>query len=223
MKYPALACKQAEYLLIYGHNRAASIDSVRPQPCSKEIFGMLAFYLSLIETEEERSFFTKLYNDYRHAMFCVANKYLNDSAEAEDAVHDVFCVVADDHLKTLAERDEDGRRRFLFVCVKNRALNMLKRRAKTASLDALNEDGMEFSDEQYPLDEIVADKDMAERAKAAIKELAPEYADALYLSLQGYSSVEIAKLFQENYEAVRKRIYRAKQQLRELVLKGGAA
>ena len=184
---------------------------------------MLTFYLSMIETEDERSFFTKLYNDHRRAMFLVANKFLSDPAEAEDAVHDVFLAVADSDLEKLAERGEEGQRRFLFVCVKNRALNRLKRRSKTASLDSLTDAGFEFGDGSDPLDEIAADNELIERAKAAVKQLDPAYADALWLSLEGYSSVEIAKLFQENYETIKKRVYRAKQMLRELVLKGGAA
>lgn len=185
---------------------------------------MLMLYLSMLRTEEERSFFTRLYNDYRHAMYCFANKYLNDPAASEDIVHDVFCIIADDHLKNLAERTEDGRRRFLFVCVKNRALNYIKTRSRNASLDALTETGWDVHDSASdPIDEIIANADMVECAKAMIKTLDPIYADALWLSLEGFSTVEISILFKENHDTVRKRIYRAKQQLRELVLKEGGA
>ena len=51
---------------------------------------MLTFYLSLIETEEDKSKFENIYETYRKVMFYTANQILKDEYLAEDAVHSAF-------------------------------------------------------------------------------------------------------------------------------------
>ena len=51
-------------------------------------------YLAMIETEEERSKFEKIYIQYRRLMYSVAFRVLNNSEDAEDAVHTAFIRIA---------------------------------------------------------------------------------------------------------------------------------
>lgn len=51
---------------------------------------MLAFYLSFLETEEEKNKFIRLYEEYRNLMLNTASRKIKDPYAAEDAVHEAF-------------------------------------------------------------------------------------------------------------------------------------
>lgn len=51
---------------------------------------MLQFYLSIVETEEDRQFVEYIYTEYKQLMFSTAMSVLHNSALAEDAVHETF-------------------------------------------------------------------------------------------------------------------------------------
>ena len=184
----------------------------------------MLFYLSLIETDEERDLFTDLYNEYKRPMLYYAYTVLKDYQDAEDIVHDVFCIVAESYIKKLLRNEPESRKHFLLVCTKNRSLTLAKRKSKTISLDELSEEGYEFSSEaaeiRVPDDE--TDKEMLEKAKAAFIGLDPLYRDPLWLSFKGLTATDIAKLFNEKSDTIKKRIYRGKLLLRDAVgMKGG--
>ena len=187
---------------------------------------MLIFYLSMIETEEERSLFVDLYEKYRQSLFRYADCYLHDAQDSEDVVHDVFCLVAKDYMKNLLKKSDDKRRHFLFLCTRNRAINLVKCKSKLLSIDEMAERGLGMLDDpaQDPIDAVLADKELLEKAKAAVNTLDRRYSDVLWLHLDGYSLKDIAKIFNEKPETVKKRLYRSKLLLREAVgMKGGAA
>ncbi len=50
----------------------------------------MLFYLSLLDTEEEKSKFEQLYYQYRKLMYLCAWEVLRDEQLAEDAVHEAF-------------------------------------------------------------------------------------------------------------------------------------
>jgi DNA-directed RNA polymerase specialized sigma24 family protein len=51
---------------------------------------MLIFFLSMLETDENKNKFTLLYEKYRKLMFYVANQILKDKYLSEDAVEQTF-------------------------------------------------------------------------------------------------------------------------------------
>lgn len=182
----------------------------------------MLLFLSMLQTDDERALLTDLYLTYRGTMFRIANKYLNCAYDAEDVVHDVFKIIADDHLSAVIAYSQEDRRRFLFVCTRNRALNLVKRRAKDVSLDAMTEKGFDPPDGGAdPIDQIVSERYLTERAKEAVKQLDPIYGEALWMHLMGFTAAATAKLFGEDYELIKKRMYRAKLQLKNAVLGEG--
>lgn len=187
---------------------------------------MLAFYLSLIETEEQRELFTRLYNEHSHTMYVCAYKYLHNSADAEDIVHDVYCMIADECIKTMVKRSDAECRRFLYLCTKHRAINYGKRKAKVISMEELQENGVDISagltDESFV--DIINEKKLVEEAITALKNLDPMYGEVLWMSFEGFSVSEIARCFNEKPATIKKRLYRGKQLLRAAVgLEGGEA
>lgn len=185
---------------------------------------MLMFFLSMLETDEERDFFTELYNKYRQGLYRYAYKYLHNEYDAEDIVHDVFYIVIDKCIKDLMEKNEDGWRRFLFMCTRNRAINYVKRRAKVVSLDEMVENDVDISTDstEDPIADIITDRDLLEKAKVAINSLGQKYADVLWMHLEGYSVQDISQFFGEKHITIKQRLYRSKQLLRVAIgVKGG--
>lgn len=50
----------------------------------------MLIYLAMIELEEDRHKFEKLYITYKQTMFYVANRILRDKYLSEDVVHQAF-------------------------------------------------------------------------------------------------------------------------------------
>ena len=180
---------------------------------------MLSFYLSIISTDEQRDLFAELYGRYRQPLFRYARSFISDEAEAEDVVHDVFCVMADGYMDTMAVKSELRRKRFMFICTRNRALNRLRQISKVVSIEVMKEssaDRLTDNDDESILD-LITNEELLQRAKEIINTLDRRYADVLWMYLEGYTLVETAKCFGEKPETVRKRLYRAKQLLRAAI------
>ena len=56
---------------------------------------MLAIYLSMLETNEEKNQFEQLYIKYKQDMYAVAYGILKNKEDAEDAEHKSFLKIAD--------------------------------------------------------------------------------------------------------------------------------
>ena len=63
---------------------------------------MLLFYVSLIESDDNKTKFEIIYEEYRNLMFYVANQILCDTKDSEDIAHDAFLK-----LITIIDRIDD--------------------------------------------------------------------------------------------------------------------
>ena len=54
---------------------------------------MLALYLSLLNSEEEKKTFQEIYYSYRSLLYQVANQILKDTWLSEDAVQNTFLAL----------------------------------------------------------------------------------------------------------------------------------
>ncbi len=61
---------------------------------------MLLFYLQMIETEEEKSKFESIYQEYKGLLYHIAEEKLPLLEDREDAVHQAFVKVAE-HIKKI--------------------------------------------------------------------------------------------------------------------------
>lgn len=157
---------------------------------------MIAFYLSLIDTDEDKSLFETVYIKHRNVMMLEARKYLDEKL-AEDAVHSAFIKIAN-NIRCIQEPDSDKTRCFVIIVVRNTALDMARKLKRETSL----QDGVCKEDSAEPC------------ADSPLEKLSKVFRDILVLRYQyGYTVAEIAKLLGISRDAVYKRIERAKAEL----------
>ena len=63
---------------------------------------MLSIYLSVLDSDEDKSRFEVLYNLYRQSMYAIAYGILHNEFDAEDAVHESFLKIAN-HFEKIEE------------------------------------------------------------------------------------------------------------------------
>lgn len=98
---------------------------------------MLVFCLAMINNEDDKKSFEKLYGQYYRLAFSVAFNILKNNALAEDSCSEAFLSIAKCFEK-LRIQNLTNRRRYIVITVKNTSINMYnkeKKRAETVSLD----------------------------------------------------------------------------------------
>lgn len=167
----------------------------------------MLIYLQMIESEEDRDKFAKLYTKYKNMMFRIAMDFFHNEADAEDAVHQTF-------LKIIANLDKIGQvdcrktRSYIAVITEHTSIDLLRKqkRHEEVPLDSLND--------TLAAEETVVEDDLV----YLIDGLKPVYREVLYLRyFDEYEEKEIAKLLGLSYSNVRKIVERAKHDLRELL------
>lgn len=168
---------------------------------------MLMFYLSLLETQEDKDKLELLYDHYTPLLKHVAYQLLQDEHLAEDAVHTAFLNI----IKSFCEIGEPfshKTKRFLVVVTENAAIDMLRRDRPDIHVSfhdlepvlALPSDMLEH----------VETRELAERI-AALPEV---YRSALELrAYHGLNEKQIAAVLGISHGAARKRIERARSLL----------
>ena len=160
---------------------------------------MLSFYLSLIETDEEKSKFEIVYIKHRKVMMLEAKKYLDEKL-AEDAVHTAFVKIAD-NVKKIDDPADIKTRNFVVIITRNTALDMLKKLGRETELS-----------------ENLVETEQTHLTDSPLEKLSKPYRDVLILHYQyGYTIPETAKLLGLSRDATYKRIERAKQELTKIM------
>ena len=167
---------------------------------------MLLYYLSMIETEEDRAKFEKLYYEYRELMLFVALGVLHNQTLAEDAVQEAFERIVR-HIDHIKEPFTDQTKAFIAILTKNMAIDVLRKEKRHQNLhfeDFPFEIGKESDFSKVETDEIVEQ----------IARLPEIYRDVLNLKFCfEYNDREISDLLHISHAAVRKRMERAKVML----------
>lgn len=185
---------------------------------------MLAFYLSLIDNDNDRKLFERIYYAHRKQMLTLAFAILENEDDAEDLVHDVFCNIAEKYMQSLQNiKNEQDMKNYLLKATKNSALNK-KRDTKThislhESEYMLNKDDM--NDNEF-LD-MICNNISYQEVLSAIRSLDKKYEDVLYLHFViGMTVPEVAEHLNRNKQTVKKQLLRGKILLLEkLSLNGG--
>ncbi len=181
---------------------------------------MLTSLLLLIDTPEERNRFEQLYHEYERLMFYVAKKRLGDDHLAEDAVNEAFIRIFKNFDK-IEEIVCPRTKKYVVVIVRNVCADIYARRHKDNEFSA--GDDLEYLAETS--DSNIASTQDAFFQKydlgvlgAALKELPEIYQTTLYLYIvEERNWAEIADIMDCNIETVKKRIYRARRDLRAIL------
>lgn len=169
---------------------------------------MLTFYLSLLETDEQRNKFEQIYTEYIGLMYHVSLGMIKDPHLAEDCVHEAFLRI----IRTIDEVRVDNRKELTQYLV------LLTRHCTIDHIRKLDHESPETDDmlEQHvnttqpSTEDIVLNAQVFERAVQAIQPLGDLYRVPLTLKLQGYRIKEIAVLLAVTENVVKQRIHRAR-------------
>ena len=185
---------------------------------------MLAFYLSLIDNDNDRKLFERIYYAHRKQMLTLAFAILEDEDDAEDLVHDVFCNIAEKYMQSLQNiKNEQDMKNYLLKAAKNSALNKKRDTKPHISLQEseymLNKDNL--NDNEF-LD-MICNNISYQEVLEAIRTLDKKYEDVLYLHFViGMTVPEVAEHLNRNKQTVKKQLLRGKILLLEkLSLNGG--
>lgn len=181
-------------------------------------------YLSMIESDSDRSFFERIYYSYRKQMYAVAFSVLQNEYDAEDAVHDVFCRLAEKYIPMLRSiRNEQDMKNYLLKAAKNSSLNKLRTAKRHISLDDSESEFIienEVSDNGF-LD-MICDNLSYQELLTAIKSLDRKYEEVLYLHFVIRMSVpQVADFLNRNTQTVKKQLVRGKSLLLEKISPDG--
>ncbi len=179
---------------------------------------MLSFYLGLIETQEEKDKFEKLYHQYRRLMFYVAKEILHDDFLAEDAVHNAFIRIIK-HLDKIEEISCHKTKSFMVIVVENVSKDIYNKRKKekNISFDDLENNAFDKSDVAETVIQQISVEDIVKK----IDSLPDIFKEVLLLKfVHELSDKEIAKVLEISPAAARKRIERARQRISMLCYGG---
>jgi len=145
--------------------------------------------------------FAELAREHREAMFRVARRVLADNDAATDAVQDAFVKAWGAWQKL--EHDADLRS-WLLRIVERSALDLLRSRRPKVELD----------ERLMPVDQPLVSVECRMLLKEAISRLPSVQRQIVYLTSEDHSIEEMAEMLGMKKEAVKKALYRARQELR---------
>ena len=172
------------------------------------IQGMLAVYLSLIESEREKRVFSRLYEEYYGYMFVIAKSILNDHTSIEDAVHDAFVRIAR-NMPSIVDLPDGNMKAYIGTTMRNCALNM---RRKQAELDSVSlEEYHETRGRRDPEDDIIQSITI-ENVCEKLGKIGVGHKELLMLRYgMGLSTSQIAAHYDISGSSARKRLERARR------------
>jgi RNA polymerase sigma factor (sigma-70 family) len=152
----------------------------------------------------------ELYRKYAHGMYCVAMRFVRNSADAEDITQEAF-IRAFQKIEQFEGNVAFGA--WLKRIVINRSIDFLK--AKKQHFVELQEHRLSIADEDsWNVEQQVS----LETVKAAMEELPDKYRYVLQLYLvEGYDHQEISEILDLRETTCRTRLMRGKNYLRELL------
>ena len=167
-------------------------------------------YLQMIETNEDKSKFEKIYNTYKGLMYHVAFARMQHVQDAEDVVHHVFVKIAE-NIKSI-DPVSPKTKHLVVTMVDNRVTDIFRVRARHSVSS--------FSDEIN--NDIAIEIEGEDLLTETILKLPEQQRVVIWLKYSyGYSLKEISKMLDISLVWAQKIDQRAKKKLAELYKDGG--
>ena len=168
-------------------------------------------------SEDDQTLICKIYNKYHKRMLYTATQILGE-AYSEDAVHDAFVKIIEkfeNNIEVLG--DKPGQ--YFVIIVRNHSLNIInKAQIKTITLNEDLSDNEIFASTMTDPVDALLEKECEDRLVSLIRQMKPTTRRIFeYRYIEGYSNIEIAKILGISQSAVSTRIYKAKENLKEML------
>ncbi len=155
---------------------------------------------------QAREAYTKIYLRYRDRVYAYCLRVVSNEQDAQDLFQDVFFRL---YTRASSFEEEKSLGGWIFTIAHNLCLNKIRDRKPFADLDDLRIVEM-------PPDDF--GENWKERIEWAMSQLPLEHREALVLrEYDGLSYAEITEILHTTLPAIKSRIYRAKERLRELL------
>lgn len=171
---------------------------------------MLLYYLSLIETEEEKLTFIHIYERYGKQMLAVAKGILRKHENAEDAVQDAFEGIAKS-IHRIPTASESAVKAYVMTVVRNAALAVQEKEGKWGPCLEFDELDIASNADTF---QTVADAQDYENLLRLIQRLPLQYRDVLLLRyVMEMKPREIGILLHRKTTTVQQQLSRGKHAL----------
>lgn len=174
---------------------------------------MLAVYLQMLDTDEERSKFEELYKKYKEVLYHFSYEILQDPQYAEDAVQNAFLSLAQ-NMNKIENKTRIQIRNYLLIIVRNASFRLYRETKHEIPDDKL------FSELIDPLnlEQEIENRDARTRLLILVKKLDMKFSDVLVLKyFYGLKNKEIAAALKISPDNVKTRLRRGKSALKELL------
>lgn len=177
---------------------------------------MLSLYLSMVETEEQRSLVEQIYYDCEQVMYRTAYSVLHNKQDAEDAVHDAFLrIIAD--IDRIAGIEPGKRKNYAVIVSRNTAIDRYRRNKKQVDI----EDIPDHEDDGADIERMAFGGYNAETLNETLSRLPEDYREALIMHYYHDMTLDsIAAALGISYDATKSKLFRARKKLYELLKDG---
>lgn len=171
---------------------------------------MLAFYLTLVDSEAGKSKFEIIYHKYAKRMYTMAYSVLHNHEDAEDAVHEAFIAIAR-NIKSIDDPASQRTLSYVLKAVKNTAINIKNKKNREPKYTYIDEI-KSMADKDFL--EMLEIQDDYNNVIKAINALDEKYSDVLYMHfVEGMQAGEIADLLGRKKATVKQQLVRGKKLL----------
>ena len=180
---------------------------------------MLLFYLSVLDTEEERMKMSEIYEVYQPLMLRYALKITANQQLAEDAVHDAFLAIIEHKTKYLQLSCNDLRPPIVII-TKRKCLDLLKKKNRIVP-EPIEDMCDLLESKDMPIEEqiiMIEDYQKARMRIAALDETSKLILEMKYVL--GMTQKEIGAELNMTPSHVNTTTVRAKEKIRKILARG---
>lgn len=176
---------------------------------------MLSIYLSMVETEEQRSFIEQLFSDYEEIMFRIAFAVLHNDDDAEDAVHEAFIRIIS-NIDRIRNIEPVKRKSYIVITTRNIAIDLYR-----SDMKQIDMGDCDVEDDDEDVERDVFSQYDCETLNSAMSRLTDKLRRVLILYYYHEESTDnIAQMLGISTVAVRTRLFRARKALYNILTEG---
>lgn len=177
---------------------------------------MLAF-LVLLDNQEERSEFELLYDNYHMMVYRAAYSVLKDEYLAQDAAQIAFLKIAK-KFKLVRSKNILDEKGYIYRLALNAAKDMLGKEQQFMNAEKTLFEGL--IDDNAMIEDAIIQIENKEETLVLLDEINPSYGEILYLKyFRELENHEIGELLDLKLNAVRVKLHRATNAIKEVVRK----